>query len=275
MNKLKMLPIGGCISPSKNDSVCSSNMNTSKDIQWLPKNYTGEFDIKMYIDDGILSGINSVPDKYGWLLESRGYNQKYIDFIIANFEIIKLNFKYIFTCQMDLVAMGDPFKYTISNGAPWTRMENRKKHEKNKNISMLVSSNQVLVGHKHRLDYLNKNKNRLDLYGRGQTNELEITDDAYTKYKFTVSMENDVSDAYFTERLTSPMTTYTVPIYRGSRAVVEQYFNSKGVLFTEDVDLSVCTDSLYTSMLPYIEENFKIACEFPTADDYIAETYLL
>jgi hypothetical protein len=275
MSKLKMKPIGGCISPNENDSVCSSHMNTSKHIQWLPKNYVGDYDFDMYIDGNILSGLNNNPNKYGWLLESRGYNQGVIDVILKNLQQFQNNYKFIFTCQMDLVQIGHPFYYAISNAAPWTLSENRKRHTKYRMISMLVSKNYTLAGHKYRVEYAVDNKNKLNLYGRGQENEPKITDDAYKNYNFTVSMENDVSDAYFTERLTSPMTTYTVPIYRGSKSVVEQYFNPKGVIFSDNFNLNDCTDDLYNSMMPYIEENFKIACEFPVADDYIAENYLL
>jgi hypothetical protein len=90
---------------------------------------------------------------------------------------------------------------------------------------------------------------------------------------FTVTMENDTTDMYFTERLTNPMSTYTIPIYRGSKKAVEKYFNPKGILFHDEIKLEDLNEDLYNSMLPYAEENFKIACEFKVADDYIVENY--
>jgi protein tyrosine phosphatase len=139
---------------------------------------------------------------------------------------------------------------------------------------MLTSNNYSLPGHVYRINYMNNNKQYLDIFGRGH-NDIQFTDEAFINYMFTVSMENDTSDAYFTERLTSPMTTYTIPIYRGSKAVTEQYFNPKGILWEDEIELKDLNENLYSSMLPYIEENFKLACEFPVADDYIAENYFI
>jgi len=274
MKKLTMKPIGGCINPGINDPVCSSAFNTSKYIQWLPFNYSGEADIEMYIDNGIIEGLKNSKQKYGWLLESKQYNLDIIHQICTNLDFFKQHYKYIFTCQMDLVNLGAPFAYTISNAAAWTQKENRKKPNKTGLISMLTSNNSSLPGHKYRIDYMNKNKQYLDTFGRGH-NEIQFTDEAFLNYMFTVSMENDTSDAYFTERLTSPMTTYTVPIYRGSKAVVEQYFNPKGVLWENEIELKDLNEDLYNSMLPYIEENYKLACDFPVADDYIIKNYFI
>jgi hypothetical protein len=274
MKKLLMKPVGGCISPNKNDSVCSSHMNTSKYIQWMPKDYDNDVDIEMYIDEGILDGLNNDKQKYGWLLESRQYNLHIIDHIIKNMNLYKQHYKYIFTCQRYLVNIGLPFTYAISNAAPWTMVENRKKFIKNKLTSMLVSSATILPGHKYRVNYHNNNVQHFDSYGKGH-NEIINTDDAYKDYMFTVSMENDISDAYFTERLTSPMTTYTVPIYRGSKYVVENYFNPKGILWENEIDLKDLTPQLYESMLPYLKENYEIACNWQVADDYIAQKYFL
>lgn len=112
----------------------------------------------------------------------------------------------------------------------------------------------------------------MDVYGRGHK-PLDHTDEAYTDYMFTVSMENDITNMYFTERLTSPMTMYTVPIYRGSRAAVEKYFNPKGILFHDEINLNDLNESLYHDMMPYLEENYQKACSFQVADDYMVENY--
>jgi hypothetical protein len=249
-------------------------MNTSKYIQWMPKDYDKDVDIEMYIDEGILTGLNNDKKKYGWLLESRQYNLHVINDIVNNINLYKEHYKYIFTCQKYLANIGPPFVYSISNAAPWTKLENRKQYTKTALASMLVSSAIKLPGHKYRISYANKNIEYLDMYGRGH-NEIVDTDTAYINYMFTVSMENDVSDAYFTERLTSPMTTYTVPIYRGSKYVVENYFNPKGILWENEIDLKDLTPQLYESMLPYLKENYEIACNWQVADDYIAEKYFL
>lgn len=275
MTKLLMKPVGGCISPkSMSDPVCSSNVNTSKHLQWLPKNYGGPVDIELYIDEGILQGLAVPRKKYGWLLESPGYNADCINYLKNNIEIARAHYECIFTPIDELVLMGEPFKYCISNAAPWTLPENRGKHQKTKLVSMLVSNAYRLSGHIYRWDYMNKHKDELEVFGWGHK-PLSKTDEAFIDYMFTVTMENDTTDSYFTERLTSPMTTYTVPIYRGSKHVVSKYFNPKGILFDDEISLSELSSELYYSMMPYLEENYEIACKWEVADDYIVRNYFL
>jgi hypothetical protein len=273
VKKLLMKPVGGCISPkSDTDPICSSNVNVSKYMQWVPKNYNGPVDLELYIDEGIIQGFNVPQKKYGWLLESPGYNARHIEYLKNNIELTKSNYEKIFTCHNELVSLGAPFAYVISNAAPWTLSQNRRKHKKTNLLSMLVSTDRSLPGHRYRLDYMNQNKHMMDVYGRGH-NPVEHTDEAFIDYMFTVTMENDITDMYFTERLTSPMTTYTVPIYRGSRVVVEKYFNPKGILFHDEINLNDLNESLYNDMMPYLEENYQRACELKVADDYMVENY--
>jgi hypothetical protein len=56
---------------------------------------------------------------------------------------------------------------------------------------------------------------------------------------FSVAIENDNSDTYFTEKLTDCFVMGTVPVYYGSRKVVEKYFDPTGVIFLEDDNLAV------------------------------------
>lgn len=268
-----MKPICGHIAPmSDTDPVCSSHLNVSNYMQWVPKNYNGPVDLELYIDEGIIHGFNVPRKKYGWLLESPGYNERYIEFLKNNIELAKSHYEKIFTCHNELLSLGAPFAYVVSNAAPWTLPQNRGKHKKTKLLSMLVSNATVLPGHRYRWEYMNHNKHLMDVYGRGHK-PLDHTDEAYTDYMFTVSMENDITNMYFTERLTSPMTMYTVPIYRGSRAAVEKYFNPKGILFHDEINLNDLNESLYHDMMPYLEENYQKACSFQVADDYMVENY--
>ena len=92
---------------------------------------------------------------------------------------------------------------------------------------------------------------------------------------FSVSIENDNSDTYFTEKLTDNFVMGTVPVYWGSRKVVDKYFDSRGVIFLEDdPTLSTLSKETYESMMPYIQKNFELALNIPIAEDYIFENYL-
>lgn len=279
MSKIKFKKIGSSFNHdgrARTQSV--SAFNESSKMLWLDSNSPEKEDFFFYMDDSIIDhGLKTdTNNKYGWLLESRGYIQNTIDKILANLDLIKQHYKYIFTCQLDLVEMGHPFAYVISNGYPWTKKENfHLNHVKDKLISMLVSSNKILSGHHSRINFLNSNRQYLDLYGRGQGNEVVNVEDAMMRYYFTVSMENDCSDAYFTERLTGPMSVGTIPIYQGSKEVVNQYFDTKGVLWADNINLKDLTLDLYKSMMPSIINNFNIVKnDLPLPEDYLLTTYL-
>jgi hypothetical protein len=92
---------------------------------------------------------------------------------------------------------------------------------------------------------------------------------------FSVSIENDASEGYFTEKLTDNFVMGTVPVYYGSRKVVEKYFDPSGVIFLEDdPNLESLTVEKYQSMMPAIERNFELAMKLPLAEDYMWENYL-
>jgi hypothetical protein len=251
-----------------------SGFNIPKKAKWLNNNSCEREDVFFWMDNAIPSGLK-FTNQYGWILESRPYMQNVIDHILSNIENYKNSFNTIFTYQLDLVHLGDPFKLILPPAAPWVKPENKRIWDKTKLISMLVSNANSLPGHHFRLNYLNENKHLLDVFGRG-IRDVKNTEEAYIDYKFTVSMENDTHDIFFTERLTSPMCTGTVPIYWGSKLAVEKYFDSKGVLWVDKFKLEDLNDDLYQSLLPHIKNNFEIAAfDFPTPEDYIIENYFL
>jgi hypothetical protein len=256
---------------------CSSNRNTPKTLRFIGSSSNEPHEMTIYVDNYIKSVGFQDPsrEKIGWLLESPQMNESVIKYLVDNLEITKQHFKYIFTCMDSLISLGAPFTYSISNAVPWIWEKNRKIHEKTKLVSMIASDKGWLNGHKNRLQWVEKLKNKVDLYGRGRQFQLNDKEDGIRDYMFSVAIENDSSDAYFTEKLTDCFVMGTVPIYYGSRKVVEKYFDPSGVIFLEDdPTLSTLSIEKYKSMMPSIEKNFKLAQELPIAEDYFFEKYL-
>jgi hypothetical protein len=256
---------------------CSSNRNMPKNFVWVPKESNEECKATVYVDNYIISegAKDPNPKKIGWVLESPQVNEKLIKYLVDNLELVKEHYETIFTCVDSLVALGDPFKYCISNAAPWIWPQNRMIYPKTKLVSMIASNKGWLNGHKNRLEWVDKLKDKVDLYGRGRQFQLNDKEDGIKDYMFSVSIENDDSDTYFTEKLTDNFVMGTVPVYWGSRKVVERYFDSRGVIFLEDdPTLSTVTVETYEAMKPYIENNFKLAMELPLAEDYMYDNYL-
>ncbi len=256
---------------------CSSLRNTPKTLCWLPKNTKDTYETTIYVDNYIKSQGFKDPsrEKIGWLLETPQLNEKTTKYLVNNLEKTKKHFKYIFTCIDSLVALGAPFTYTISNAVPWIWPENRKIYNKTKLVSMIASNKGWLRGHQNRLEWVEKLKDKVDLFGSGRPNQLKDKEDGLRDYMFSVSIENDESDAYFTEKLTDNFATGTVPVYWGSKKAVEKYFDPSGVIFLkDDPTLLTLSAEKYQSMMPAIERNFKLAQDLPIAEDYFFEKYL-
>jgi hypothetical protein len=256
---------------------CSSNRNVPKLLQWLSRDTETPHDMSVYVDNYIKDwGMNDPSkEKIGWLLESPQMNEGTINYIKENLPLFREHYKMIFTCMDSLLELGEPFKYTISNAVPWIWQENRMIHPKTKLVSMIASNKGWLRGHQNRLDWVENLKDKVDLFGTGREFQLRDKEDGLRDYMFSVSIENDASEGYFTEKLTDNFVMGTVPVYYGSRKIVERYFNPAGVIFLED-DPTLSTLSLekYQSMMPAIEENFKLSQELPIAEDYFFEKYL-
>jgi hypothetical protein len=273
MSKAKIKKMAG----SWGEYECSSNRNIPKTIEWVPMGSQEPFEHKIYIDENIkkIGIFEPGTNKIGWLLESPQINAETINWILNRLELVKEHYKYIFTSVDSLLELGEPFAYTISNAAPWIWPQNRMIHAKSKLVSMIASNKGWVKGHQNRLQWVEKLKDKVDLFGTGRPFQLADKEDGLRDYMFSVSIENDDSDAYFTEKLTDNFVMGTVPVYWGSRKVVDKYFDARGVIFLEDdPNLSKVTVDTYNAMKPYIEENFKRAMEMPIAEDYIYETYL-
>jgi hypothetical protein len=241
----------------------------SKYIEWVQSGGDGTF----YIDNTINEGVNDKRSgpKYLWLLESKFIKPGLVESIIENRELVENTFDIIFTHDQRLLALGDKFKWVPAQGF-W--IKEPKIYEKSKMISMISSNKRMCEGHLKRLEWIERIGDQVDLYGRG-FNEIELKEDGLCDYMFSVAIENDASDTYFTEKLTDCFVMGTVPVYYGSRKVIEKYFDPRGVVFLEDdPDLITLTKEKYEELMPFIEKNFKLAQRLPIAEDYIYENYL-
>lgn len=256
---------------------CSSNRNMPKYLRWLSRETQDPYTVSVYVDNYIKDwGFNDPSrEKIGWLLESPQINEHTIKVLVEDLEKTREHYKWIFTCMDSLLELGAPFVYNISNAAPWIYPQNRAIHPKNKLVSMIASNKGWLKGHQNRLQWVEKLKDKVDLFGSGRPNQLKDKEDGLRDYMFSIAIENDDSDTYFTEKLTDCFAMGTVPVYYGSRKVVEKYFDPSGVIFLEDdPDLSTLSIDKYNSMMPAIERNFQAAINLPVAEDYMWENYL-
>lgn len=254
-----------------NDSLkpSTSDKNISKFTEWV---YDGSGEVSLYVNQrslDILQDVSTTP-KYIWLLESKQIIQGVYDWILANYDFVASRVDGILSCDKELCEKYPKFQYALTNAAPW--IEERQIYEKTKLVSMISSNKSMVPGHRKRLEFVNKFKDQVDLYGRG-FRDLPRKEEGMKDYMFSVSVENAVYDTYFTEKLTDCFATGTIPIFYGCRGVTE-YFNEDGIIFLDDdFDVSTLTEELYYSKMDAIKDNFERANNLPVAEDYLYETY--
>ena len=261
----------------------------------------------VYLDRAIPSGISNklsqadIYKKYAWLCESRAICPE----IRAGFENESLveevtkGYEAIFTCEKDLVDKFDNVYYCFAgSNLPWTPVSDYKIHDKQKLISFISSAKRMCYGHEIRHSLLEKIKNRtkketaIDVYGGAIGTSFGIKHGchlpgypgnawhdkslALNDYMFSIAMENDVYDTYFTEKLTDCFATGTIPLYYGPRSI-DEYFNTDGIIFLEGSTdemyniISQISPSMYVNRLDAIKDNFERVKNMQSADDMLYE----
>ena len=224
-------------------------------------------DITFFVDESIQQGINiNCKRKFAWLLESRTISPNSVSYVKDNWKSISDNYEILFTHNKDVYDLADNFIYLPPHGY-W--IENPKIHQKSKLVSM-VSSNK---NYKHRLEWVNRLRNHVDLYGNG-FNSFEKKEDALNDYMFSVTIENDRYETYWSEKILDCFATGTVPIYYGSPDITD-YFNGEGIIFlNDDFDIKTLTLEEYEKRMPAIIDNFNRCLYYNIIEDIIYEKWI-
>ena len=173
----------------------------------------------------------------------------------------------IFTYEQEFLNIDSKFKHFCTSGF-W--INEPKLHEKSKIISMISSNKKMCEGHIHRLEWVNKIGDQVDLYGRG-FNEIKLKEDGLCDYMFSVAIENSRDDNFFTEKILDCFATGTIPVYYGCPNI-DEYFNRDGIInLSEEFEVS---DEIYYSKMDAIKDNFERVKQWENAEDYIWINYL-
>jgi len=251
---------------------CSTLNQVSKTISWNITSY--DSNISFYADkkiDKLLSDKKS-DVVFGWLLEASCLIKKQVRYCINNHNALKKKAKFIFTHCSELLNLDpDFYKFAPTDG---TWIKKPKIHDKTKAISFITSNKSYTVGHKKRLHYLNKFRSHVDLYGRGFF-EIEEKEYGLNDYMFSICIENDFDNLFFTEKILDCFATGTIPIYLGAKDI-GKYFATDGIIFLdENTDVTLLNKNLYLSKLDAINYNYKkVVNEFMNSEDFIYHNYL-
>lgn len=140
-----------------------------------------------------------------------------------------------------------PSPFTEHYGYMWHTPPLENVPSKNKTISLMVSDNQLMPGHKYRHEMVKRILTEnlpIDIYGRGckmyneYSSQLKGTfegKEPYLDYKFHIAIENVQSNHYFSEKITDTLLCGTTPIYLGCQNI-DNYFPGSIIKLTGDIE---------------------------------------
>lgn len=193
-----------------------------------------------------------------WLHESPAILQNLIESIKNNQKYFIDNNIIVYTC-IDELQKYSFVKYIHASNSSW--IENYSNISiKTKLISMISSNKNFTKGHKIRHDIINNLPPCVDLYGRGYK-EIKNKSEGLDAYCFSIAIENDDTNSYFSEKLLDCFLTCTIPIYWGAESV-DNIFNNHGIIRINDItDICSLTYSDYSDRIEAVKENYNKAVE--------------
>ena len=177
-------------------------------------------------------------------------------------------FRYIFTHDSKLMRL--PQARILNWADVWLTMDS----PKTKGISLVTSPKDWCPLHHARLQLYHffKDKNYVDcFYGDWNNPEIENIkpQDYLEHYKFSIIIENDIDDFWYTEKILNCFSTKTIPIYVGAR-MINELFNPDGIIEVRDWHLIpdviqwLDLDFEYHKRKEAIEDNFKLVEPYKT-----------
>ena len=246
--------------------------------------YNYGLDTHFYGPEAMTGTLGKPAVKYGMLTESRTIVPKDYEVFHRNRGLAK-DFRYIFTYDDRILNEIENARfYPVAAGIWNSEMREGRYREKDRDLSILSSDKVMCALHRFRLELarLCKREGLADTFGRFDGGGyVEKVDETLNRYRFSMIIENDVSDYYFSERLTSCFAAQTVPVYLGARRIGD-FFNTDGMILLGSADLeeaesliAECTRERYEAMLPAVLDNYERVKEYVNMQDYLYEHYLM
>lgn len=204
--------------------------------------------------------------RIGWIQEVEAIRSSWYKKMRSNkdYYFNDLKFDFIYTYDDSIINLDPRFKRTIGMGF-W--IKNKAVHKKSKLVSMIVSNKRMCHYHNKRLEYKEKFKKDVDLFGRGHK-EISLKEEGLCDYMFSFAMENDIKDTLMTEKVFDCFATGTIPIYMGTRKIIN-YFNEDGIIFLDDsFDIKSLSPELYYSKIDAVRDNFERVLNYEIPMDY-------
>ena len=273
---------------SDSDFAHAPQDKNSRYIIWDRYNYG--LKTHFYSNNQMFQIVGKPEKKFAMISEPRSILPGVYQNVLANKDYVEKNFDAIFTHDSEILSTFKNAKLYL-NGKVWygrniegimyegkkagfsddggakdiTISEDNYKR-KNKNISMISSHKELCPLHVLRKNLalrLKKNNSAgVDTFGTFDGSEYCARELPFEFYRYSVVLENYISEFYFTEKILDCFASETIPIYLGATQI-DKFFNPDGIIkiSVEDCNnieeiLKQCTPEEYERRLPAVIENF-------------------
>lgn len=259
----------------------------SKYFMWDRCNYG--LDTHFYAHNNMLFTSGQPRRKFGLLIESK-------QIVPDNYLIFKKNrgladeFDAIFTYDDELLNSLPNAKFFPSCAGVWYGdrqgifcWDKECYQKKNKQVSIVSSDKRMCHLHEIRIELSKvcKRNGLADTFGTFDGGKQCLIDDSLTDYRYSIVIENDISDYFFTEKIINCFASQTIPIYLGARKI-NKFFNVDGIIMLNesqigDIEsvLRKCTVEYYQEHLEAVIDNFHRAHEYQNVYDWLYEHYFV
>jgi hypothetical protein len=218
--------------------------------------------------------------RFALLIESQSiYPHMYEDF-----DRVASKFKKIFTHNSKLLERYDNARW-IPGGGVWANEINKNGegfNKKDKNISFLSSRKLNCKMHLLRFilaNILKKFSKQVDVFIPNSIYQNYSVGETLDKYRYSVVIENHISDLYFTEKVLNCFASRTIPIYLGAKKI-NNYFDVKGIVVWSDLVKLIydknfkLDEAFYLKRKSSIDKNEELVKSYYSLEDYIYLNYM-
>jgi hypothetical protein len=249
---------------------------TSKHIEW-DRSCADRSRPIFYTNEQIFNCDTDPEISYGVLYESKALIRK----VFKRAPKVMAKFRHIFTYDPDLLRLNPTIFKLIPGGGIWIGSPygggTIEIKPKNKLVSMVSSTKKSCSLHRFRYRLAKKlaQAKMVDVYGIDQWTHINNTLD---DYMFSIVIENNAIDNYFTEKLLNCFAVGTVPIYLGCRNI-DCFFDPAGIIqvgrWTNIKHVVIgLTSEAYYSRMDAIKKNHDLCKKYEILEDFIYKKYL-
>lgn len=223
--------------------------------------------------DNFLNEVDRCHSKYkvAILFEPLAINNFIYDYIKQYYN----KFDLVLTFEQSML-LNDKIK-CYYYGTTWIHEGERFVYDKNKMVSMIVSSKKNTYGQALRHKVIDTFKSKIDVMGSGYKG-IQDKVEGMKDYRYHIAIENSRSNFYFTEKILDCFMTGAIPIYWGCPDIFK-FFNPEGMYIFENINelesiLNGISENDYNNRLNAIQDNFVRAQDYIIFEKYLWENGL-